>query len=479
MAHLKIALFILFLLAPVAALLSFGVVEDYGRVQTRFPPLDKLLLAKKGRFDQLGDAVLERSIVQRLAVQLRNWVGYRLVGFVDNERLVSGNDGWLFYRPEFTDGRCLDESETTARLRRFAVLMDVGRAAGIDMLMTMSPDKSTIYPEALNSTIRGYWRCRTKNSATLRRLIKQELPDLIDHTEPLLTEKARHPETTLYYVTDTHWTQYGGAIALRQLLAALYPDAHIPEPRLSAATTTRKTDLARMLLLSIEEQGPRADPLLARDIELPDDGRPAIRTLIIRDSFYGAITREILDAFPDPVVLLPFNQGDRLLADGVSADRLIINAIERKFVTLEGDVLAWDSPISIAIVNRNIQQAQECGAFHAADGTIGGDETNPRDVAIRAVAPGRLPCLRLSLAAEDRVTLDIALPDPTTGAFEPGRTLEYRIKSDSRTIAFVLPAYAAGSNVRVSSDDDAAISAIEVGEIPQPSPPGAAGSDQP
>ena len=86
MAHLKIALFILFLLAPVATLLSFGAVEGYGRFQTEFPPLGKILLGKKGRFDQFGDAVLERSIVQRLAVQLRNWVSYRLVGFVDNER---------------------------------------------------------------------------------------------------------------------------------------------------------------------------------------------------------------------------------------------------------------------------------------------------------------------------------------------------------------------------------------------------------
>jgi hypothetical protein len=471
MAHLKIALFILFLLAPVASLLPFGAVEGYGRALAEFPPLGKVLLGKKSRFDQFGNAVLQRSIVQRLAVQLRNGVSYRLVGFVDNERLVSGNDGWLFYRPEFTDGRCLDEGQTAARLRAFAVLMDVGRAAGIDMVMSMSPDKSTIYPEALNSRIRGYWRCRVENSATLRRLIRQELPDLIDHAEPLLVAKGRRPDIQLYYVTDTHWTQYGGAIALRQLLAALYPDARIPAPRLSPAIETKKTDLAKMLLLSIEEQGPRAEPLLARDINLPDNGRPAIQTLIIHDSFYGAIARQILDAFPDPAVMLPFNQGDRLRADGLVADRLIINAIERKFVTLEGDVLAWDSDISIAIVNRNIQRAQDCGAFGSAEAAVRGGGTT--DVAIRAVASGHLPCLRLSVTAEKRTTLEIALPDPKDGAFEPGRTLEYRIARGSRTIAFVLPAYASGSNVRVSFED-AAISAIDVGEIPaiQPVAPG-------
>ena len=95
----------------------------------------------------------------------------------------------------------------------------------------------------------------------------------------------------------------------------------------------------------------------------------------------------------------------------MAADRLIINAIERKFVTLEGDVLAWDADISIAIVNRNIQRAQDCGAFGSADAAVRGGETGA-DVAIRAVASGHLPCLRLSVTAEKRTTLEIALTDP-------------------------------------------------------------------
>jgi hypothetical protein len=474
-APLKIALFILFLLAPVATLLPLGSVEDYGRTQTEFPPLGKVLLGKKGQFDQFGDAVLERSIVRRLAIQLRNWVGYRLVGFVDNERLVSGNDGWLFYRPEFTGGRCLDEDQMSMRLRAFAVLVDIARSVGVEMIISMSPDKSTIYPEALNATMRGYWKCRVENSAALRRLIKQELPNLIDHAEPILVEKARHPDIPLYYVTDTHWTPYGGAIAVRQLLAALYPDARIPEPRLSAATAIRKTDLASMLLLSIKERGPMAEPLLARDLEFAESDRPAIKTLIVHDSFYGAIRRQIMDAFPDPTTMLSFSQGDRLRADGLSADRLIINAIERKFVTNEGDVLAWDEDVPIAILNHNMQRAQDCSSFVAADAAIPGAKSGKGDVAIRAVGSGTLPCLRLSVTAEERATLEIALPDPKTGAFEPGRTLEYRIERGTRTIAFVLPGYAAGSDIRVSLED-AAISAIDVGEIPAIQP---AGSDQP
>ena len=462
-AHLKIALFILFLLAPVAALLPFGGIASYGRDRTEFPAVDKLLLGKKDRFDQFGAAVLDRSIVQRMAVQLRTWVGFRLVGFVDNDRLVSGNDGWLFYRPEFTDGRCIDEGRTAARLRSNAVLMEVGRAAGIDVVMTMSPDKSTIYPEALNSMVRGYWKCRIANSATLRRLIKRELPDLIDHTEPLLAEKARHPDIPLYYTTDTHWTPYGGAIALRQLLAAIHPGAQIPPLRLASGPAMQRMDLAGMLLLSIKESGAKAEPLLAADIELAAGDRAAVQTLIIHDSFYVRIGQQIRDAFPDPMEMLSFSQDDRLRVDGVSADRLIINVVERKFVTLEGDVLAWDADLPTALLNRNMRRAQDCGAFGAADVS--------RDVAVRAVTPGHLPCLRLSVAVAERVDLVIALPDTETGAFEPGRELRYRLEPGAHTVAFVLPAYAAGSNIRLSLDDEdeaMSISAIEVGEIPLP-----------
>jgi hypothetical protein len=457
-AHLKAALFILFMLAPVAALLAFGAVEGYGSAQTEFPPLGKVLRGKKGRFDQFGDAVLERSIVRKMAVQVRNWTGYRLVGFVDNERLVSGNDGWLFYGGEFNKGRCIDERDTARRLRIVAAVMDIGRAARIDMVFSMSPDKSSIYPEALNSTVRGYWKCRNESIAALRRLIARELPDLIDHTEPLRVEKARHPDIPLYYRTDAHWTRYGGAIALRQLLAALYPDARIPPARWSGATAARKTDLAAMLLLPTEEQGPVADPLLVRDLGLPGD-RASIETLIIHDSFYGRIASQIQEAFPDPVTMVIFNETGRFRADGLSADRVIINVVERKFL-LDRDLLTWDEDIPIAILKRNMQRAQDCRAFETAAG--GGR----RDVAIRAVTSGYLPCLRLSVTAKKKRTdLEIALPDPETGDFEPGRTLEYRIKRGTQAIAFVLPAYAAGSSVEVSADD-ATISAIEVGEVP-------------
>lgn len=221
-----------------------------------------------------------------------------------------------------------------------------------------------------------------------------------------------------------------------------------------------------MVFSSSEELGPVDEPLRVRDLGLRGD-RAAVETLIVHDSFYRAIEPQILDAFPDPVTMLIFDQSERVSAKGLSADRLIINVVERKFL-LDRDLLTWDEDIPFAVLNRNMQRAQDCGAYDIADAAIGGGKPAKREVAIRAVAPSHLPCLRLSVTARDSATLAIALPDPETGTYEPGRALEYGIEPGTRTVAFVLPAYAAGSSIQLSLDGTgkaAFISAVEVGAI--------------
>ena len=166
--------------------------------------------------------------------------------------------------------------------------------------------------------------------------------------------------------------------------------------------------------------------------------------------------------------MLVFESGDRLLTEGLSADRLIINAIERRVAIVGGDMLGWKEDIPIAILNRNMQRAQDCRAFDAAVSPGAGVAPILRDVAVRALAPGHLPCLRLSVTARKRAMLEVALPNPATGAFEPGRALRYRVKPGTQTVAFVLPGYTAGSGIQVSfdrADRITAISGIEVGEL--------------
>ncbi len=116
--------------------------------------------------------------------------------------------------------------------------------------------------------------------ARLRRLYESELPALIDHAEPLLAEKASSPGVPLYFTADTHWTPYGGAIAVRQLMAVTYPGMEIPPPQLSGATRTRKTDLAAALQWPVEEQAGEVAPLPQTILDELNRRSADVRTLI-------------------------------------------------------------------------------------------------------------------------------------------------------------------------------------------------------
>jgi hypothetical protein len=464
LAHIKIALFALFLAAPVLALLLLGSAGEYGSVDPKFPRLWETLRGKKHRMDQFGEAVLHRSAVTKLAIELHNWVGYRLVGFVDTTRVVSGEGDWLFYRPEFLGGRCLEREKAAADLRQLAVLIDLGRASGIDLFVSISPDKSTIYPEMLSTAARGYWRCRVESATAFRQLIKQEAPALIDHAEPLLAEKALHPDRQLYFVTDTHWTPYGGAVALRQLLAAIHPAEEIPAPRRSGTPTSRATDLSSMLLVPVNEAVDDVDPA-SWSKSRGDPG--SFRTAIVHDSFYNAIAVQLAAAFPN-AALVGFND-----AHAADADRLIINSVERSLSKrIREGPLAWDARLPAAIVQRNLGRARECASFALVGqpGAVGlGGAGSGTVVPIPVIVGGRLPCLRLAVTAKPGATLEVALPNATTGAFEPGRSFKYKLAADDGTIAFVLPAYVAGSSVRLqASEGEIGLSLVETGDIAQP-----------
>ena len=471
LAWIKVALFFLVLLAPVVSLACFGTVGNYGQ-QTHpdFPRADQLLRGKKGKWDQLGEAILHRTPAEKLAIRVRSWMSYRVVGFVDTEKIVSGENDWLFFRLEFGGGRCLNEAEVAASLRRLAVLSDIGRAAGIDMFIAMSPDKSTIYPEKLNRSMRGYWRCRTESVAAVRRLMKLWAPMLIDHAAALLAEKARHPDLALFFTSDTHWSPYGAAIGLRHLLTQVFPGEAMPSPRLSGKTAARPTDLGLMLLSSSKEEFATLDPAPEAELKALNRDPAGYRTIVIGDSFYAAIKSSFKEIFPTGDMIEVRSDDTGVGPVVATADRLILSRVERSLIRSDAFGLEeWDNDIPLAILARNVGRAKNCTGFAGASpaGNELGDDGML--IAIPAGSAARLPCLRLTLANPG--TLSIDLPDPVSGAFEPGRRLKVRAAPENPIVSLVLPGYASGARIRIQEEDEEspiAVRAIELGAIDRP-----------
>ena len=123
-------------------------------------------------------------------------------------------------------------------------------SAGIELIVSVSPDKGSIYPEELDPLAKPYWACKPENNRLWRTLLAQH-PRIIDHAIPILAEKQHDPHAKLYFTTDTHWTAFGSAFALRQLIgAASHHDySKLPPPVRTGVMLARPTDMANTMLL--------------------------------------------------------------------------------------------------------------------------------------------------------------------------------------------------------------------------------------
>src|SRR5579859_7115040 len=127
---LKIGLFALFLVLPLACVPLFAPLAPYGRPFAVFPA-PRSLLSEPAARAQLATAVLERSPLRKEAIIAENAVLYDGLGYIDTARVISGKNGWLFLKDEFWGGRCLAPADLEKDLAFADALQDVAEAAGL------------------------------------------------------------------------------------------------------------------------------------------------------------------------------------------------------------------------------------------------------------------------------------------------------------------------------------------------------------
>ena len=196
------------------------------------------------------------------------------LGVSPNSQALVGKDGWLFSDgpgefPGSTDYyRALDPL-TAKDLEAWTRVLEERRdwlaARGIAYLFVVAPNANTIYPEYMPDRIR-------------KASFRSRLDQLIDHLKangffnlvdlrPAL-RKAKSVEK-VYFQTDTHWNDFGGYIAAREISIAagrLIPGIRpLPFSRFHFDSTERKTgDLS--LLVGLDQTGPwERVPVLAAD----------------------------------------------------------------------------------------------------------------------------------------------------------------------------------------------------------------------
>ncbi len=172
-------------------------------------------------FARTFPAEFERAFADRfggrstlLRLHHRAMVG--VFGVSPAPNVMIGRDGWLFFLGE--DGRALDrqyrgtlpvtDAEIAAVVAELARRQRFLAAHGIAYVVTIVPDKFTLYPEHLPA-----WVGAPARPTPLDRLVAALKADghvrFADLRAPLEAAKAR---ARVYFMTDSHWNLLGAAV---------------------------------------------------------------------------------------------------------------------------------------------------------------------------------------------------------------------------------------------------------------------------
>jgi hypothetical protein len=153
--------------------------------------------------------------------------------FMDSpeKSVVIGRDGWLFYKSESKDDgpgindaqglTPLSDEELSSVIATIKKVHEDLKSRGITLIVTVAPNKSTIYGEYLPINFPQI----VGNNTRLDQLVASIPQDIVfvDLRKSLADGKS-HMHT--YQKSDSHWNNYGAFLASKELIEALKPKYH-------------------------------------------------------------------------------------------------------------------------------------------------------------------------------------------------------------------------------------------------------------
>lgn len=171
-----------------------------------------------------------RSLMVRKKAEI--WI--KLFQDSPEKSVVIGENGWLFYRSESkSDGPGINDIQGLVPMSRSEIARVVDsikkendklKAMGITLVVTVAPNKSTIYKEYLPFNFPIF---RPGNSR-LDQLVAHLPEDIIfvDLRDELIAGKKLYPT---YQKTDSHWNNYGAYLSSMKIISTLPSKYHFSQ----------------------------------------------------------------------------------------------------------------------------------------------------------------------------------------------------------------------------------------------------------
>ena len=132
--------------------------------------------------------------------------------------VVEGLNGELFLGPDF-DVACATGARYDRALDTFAKVARIIARSGRTVVFTAAPNKSSVFPERLDTANLPHGQCDLAGIAAHNRvLMSYDDPNYLG----LLGALRRTPHQA-YWKTDPHWSSVGGSVFAKQLAAHLDP----------------------------------------------------------------------------------------------------------------------------------------------------------------------------------------------------------------------------------------------------------------
>jgi len=484
-----IGAFAVFLAAPVGSLVTMGLDPAAERAITLTELTSAKLLTpndEKYRND-VARRLVSNSPVGMDAIRAKNALDVKVFGFVNTSQVISGADGWLFYKPGFQNGACMSEHDIGVMLGHVEALRMIAKGIGIDFRMSVSPDKEVVYPEKLGPAAAAATGCKILSSRLWRRIAKTSKSSIIDHFDVMGHDVT---DDLLYFRTDTHWNELGKLKAVRQLVFEL-TGRKVDGPILASGQVMHATDMPnRLLRIDHEEAEETYDDYVSRTF--PDDSNQKIAdTFILHDSFYGVSYDLLKHVFLNPLFLSYGNENIELEVRNAlakSPKHVLVNTVERNMLSkiLHGE-MSWTGVLGKAFLDANAKTAGGCKMSDAAKDGLkfenlskqpSGDFTAGVDpqILVRLAEHGR-PCVRISFETAVRQNTYVYLPIKDqvnqNGPYFEGFSLMLTDAPGARDFWLVLPEDFAGMTLRVDpiySTGTLSHLRIQTGALPSFSP---------
>lgn len=457
------AVFAVFLAAPIGSLALFGPDEMAEKVVTaKELNSARLYMPDDGYRDDVARRLVNNSPVGMDAISAKNSLDFKVFGFVNTDQVISGEDGWLFYKPGFQNGTCLSDRDIGVMLGRIEAMRTIALAAGIDYRVSVSPDKEVVYPERLGIAAEAAAGCKIRSSRKWREAAKISGSSVIDHLEVMDHDVV---DDLLYFKTDTHWNELGKIKAFGQLVRE-FMGREVSGKVAPSDKISHHTDIPKRILKFFQEEEKNIyDDYITQNYDIRSADKIA-NTIIIHDSFYGISSELIQRIFLNPK-LVNFrdpNRGQRIYNSFENnPQRVLVNTVERSLKPRIEKDLSWTGALGKAFIAANAKAARKCPMSDAAKDSLtlkniseqpGGNFAAGVDPQIYVKLPddGR-PCVRISFDTTVKqptfIHLPIRNPVNQNGPYFEGFSVTLTDSPGQRDIWVVLPEEFSGTTLRI------------------------------